>query len=150
MNKSMGPPTPRWPPTIFIMSVVVGYVPDATGWLAVRQAAQEAKWRDAELVVVNVVDAAGFSRPTAADEKDLDAIAADLTAAGVTFSIRQIEQSALTRAEELLNVAEETRAELIVVGVKRTSAVVKAMLGSTVQRVVIGAQCPVLSVRAEE
>jgi len=132
------------------MSVVVGYVPDATGWLAVRQAAQEAKWRATDVVVVNVVDAAGFTRPTAADEKNLDAIAADLTAAGVEFSIRQVEQSSTTRAEEILNIADETQAELIVVGVKRTSAVVKAVLGSTVQRVVAGAHCPVLSVRAED
>lgn len=132
------------------MSVVVGYVPDATGWLAVRQAVQQAKWRDTEVIVVNVVDAAGFSRPTAADEKNLDAIAADLTAAGVAFSIRQVEQSAATRAEEILKIADETQAELIVVGVKRTSAVVKAVLGSTVQRIVAGAHCPVLSVRSED
>ncbi len=132
------------------MSVVVGYVPDATGWLAVRQAVQEAKWRATDVVVVNVVDAAGFTRPTAADEKNLDAIAADLTADGVAFSIRQVEQSAATRAEEILAIADETQAELIVVGIKRTSALVKAVLGSTVQRVVAGAHCPVLSVRAED
>jgi nucleotide-binding universal stress UspA family protein len=132
------------------MSVVVGYVPDASGLLAVRQAAQEAKWRDTEVVVVNVVDAAGFVRPTAADEQNLDAIAANLTASGAAFTIRQIEQAASTPAEEILKIAEETGAELIVLGVKRRSAVAKAVLGSTVQRVLVGAQCPVLSVRSDE
>jgi nucleotide-binding universal stress UspA family protein len=132
------------------MSVVVGYVPGATGLLAVREAAREARWREAELVIVNVVNAAGYTRPTAADEKELDAIAAQLTTDEVQFSIRHVDQMSARTAETLLAIADETAAELIVVGVKRTSAVAKAVLGSTAQRVLLGAHCPVLSVRAEE
>src|SRR3954462_15100805 len=41
--------------TIPPMSVVVGYVPDATGLLALQEARQQAQWRATELVVVNVV-----------------------------------------------------------------------------------------------
>lgn len=133
------------------MSVVVGYVPDATGVLALREATQQARWRDAELVVVNVVGAAaGYSVPTAADEQNLDAVAARLTAEGTRFSIRQSEQTLDRPSEVILAVAAETGAELIVVGVRRTSPVVKAVLGSTVQRVLADAPCPVLCVRADE
>jgi nucleotide-binding universal stress UspA family protein len=128
------------------MSVVVGYVPGASGLSAVRHAAKEAQWRGTTLVVVNVLDAAGFARPTAADEKELDAVAAKLTADGVDFTIRQVDDESATAAQTLLSIAEETDAELIVVGVKRTSAVAKAVLGSTAQRVLLGANCPVLSV----
>jgi nucleotide-binding universal stress UspA family protein len=130
------------------MSVVVGYVPGATGLLAVRQAAQEALWRGTELVVVNVIDAAGYARPTAADERELDAVAAQLTDDGVRFTVRLVDQETTHTAQTLLAVAEETAAELIVVGIQRTSAVAKAVLGSTAQRVLLGARCPVLSVRA--
>jgi nucleotide-binding universal stress UspA family protein len=116
--------------------------------LAVRQAAQEALWRGTELVVVNVIDAAGYARPTAADERELDAVAAQLTEDGVRFTVRLVDQETTHTAQTLLAVAEETAAELIVVGIQRTSAVAKAVLGSTAQRVLLGARCPVLSVRA--
>lgn len=133
------------------MSVVVGYVPDETGLLAVRQAAQEARWRDTEIVVVNVVGAAGYTTPTAADEKTIDAIEAELVADGVRYAIRHIEDDGEQKpSDAILTAAEETNADLIVVGIKRRSAVAKAVLGSTAQRVLLGATCPVLAVRASE
>lgn len=132
------------------MSVVVGYVPDETGLLAVREGAQQARWRDSELILVNVVGAAGYVVPTAADEKTLDAVSERLTEQGVRFSIRQAEESAERPSEVILAVAEESAAELIVVGVRRTSPVAKAVLGSTVQRVLADASCPVLCVRASD
>ncbi|WP_375503545.1 universal stress protein [uncultured Jatrophihabitans sp.] len=133
------------------MSVVVGYVPDNSGLLAVRLAAQEATWRDTDVVVVNVVGAAGYTHPTAADEKVLDALDAELEELGVRHEIRTIEETSGARpAEVLLGAAEQSGAELIVVGLKRTSAVAKAVLGSTAQRVLLGARCPVLTVRAAD
>jgi nucleotide-binding universal stress UspA family protein len=48
----------------------------------------------------------------------------------------------------LLAAARDAGAELIVLGIKRRSPVVKAVLGSTVQRVLVDAHCPVLCVRA--
>jgi nucleotide-binding universal stress UspA family protein len=129
------------------MSVVVGYVPDATGLLAIDQAAQEARWRGTDVVVVNVISAAGFARPTAADEQTLDGVAERLRADGVPFAVRSIDQSERV-SDALLAVATETDAELIVVGMKRVSAVAKAVLGSTAQQVLAGATCPVLTVRA--
>ena len=133
------------------MSVIVGYVPDNTGLLAVRLAAQEAAWRDTDVVVVNVVGAVGYTHPTAADEVVLDALAAELTAAGVAHEIRTVEDTSGAKpGEVLLEVAEQPGTELIVVGIKRTSAVAKAVLGSTAQRVLMGAPCPVLTVRAAD
>src|SRR5581483_7275000 len=130
------------------MTVVVGYVPDATGLLAVDEAARQAQWRGTDVVLVNVVGPAGYSVPTAAEEKTIDAVSKRLADHGVAFSVRQPEQVLERPAEVLLEVAEETGAELIVVGVRRTSPVVKAVLGSTVQRVLADATCPVLCVRA--
>ena len=132
------------------MTVVVGYVPDATGLLAVDEAARQAQWRGTDVVLVNVVGPAGYSVPTAAEEKTIDAVSKRLADHGVAFSVRQPEQVLERPAEVLLEVAEETGADLIVVGVRRTSPVVKAVLGSTVQRVLADATCPVLCVRATD
>lgn len=131
------------------MSVVVGYVPDATGFRAVTEAAREAGWRGTELVIVNVVGEAGYTRPTSADEKDLDALSADLTARGVRHTVRHVDQQGGGNAsDEILRVAQQTGAELVVVGLQRRSAVAKALLGSNAQRLLLEAGCPVLAVRA--
>jgi nucleotide-binding universal stress UspA family protein len=130
------------------VSVVVGYVPDATGYLAVTEAARQARWRGTDVVVVNAVDSSGYVRPTAADQQDLDALAARLTADGVAFEIRHPDVGTSRAGEVILAVVAEVAAELVVVGIHRRSPVGKALLGSTAQRVLLDAPCPVLAVRA--
>jgi nucleotide-binding universal stress UspA family protein len=132
------------------VSVVVGYVPDATGFLAVTEAARQAQWRGTDVVVVNAVDSGGYQRPTAADEQQLDALAAKLTADGVQHEIRHLDVGTSRAGEVILAVAEEVGAELIVVGIHRRSPVGKMLLGSTAQRILLDAPCPVLAVRAPE
>ncbi len=130
------------------MTVVVGYVPTDTGFLAVTEAERQAAWRGTDLVIVNVVGTEGYATPTAADERDLDALTRNLTSRGTDFAIRHIESDVDDASDQILKVAAETNAELIVVGLQRRSAVAKALLGSNAQRILLGAACPVLSVRA--
>jgi len=132
------------------VTVVVGYVPDATGYLAVTEALREALWRKTDVVVVNAVDSVGYIRPTAADELDLDALAARLDAEGVRHSIRHLDIGSGTASDAVLGVAEEVGAELLVVGLHRRSPVGKALLGSNAQQILLNAGCPVLAVRADD
>src|SRR5664279_2538392 len=74
------------------MTVVVGYVPTETGFLAVTAAEREARAIDAPVVIVNVVGYSGYTVPTAADERDLDAVGAYLTAHGVRNSLRHFDE----------------------------------------------------------
>ena len=131
------------------MTVVVGYVPDATGYLAVTEAIREARWRQADIVVVNAVDTDGFNRPTAADERDLDAVDARLDAEGVPHSISSMDIGTGTASDAVLRVAGDVDAELLVIGMHRRSPVGKALLGSNAQRILLNASCPVLAVRAD-
>jgi nucleotide-binding universal stress UspA family protein len=132
------------------MTVVVGYVPDATGYLAVTEAARQARWRETDVVIVNAVDSAGYTRPTAADELDLDALAARLDTDGMPHSIRHLDIDDGTASDAVLGVAEEVGAELLVVGIRRRSPVGKALLGSNAQRIILNAACPVLTVRVDD
>ena len=132
------------------MTVVVGYVPDTTGYLAVTEGAREARWRKTDLVVVNAVDSVGYTRPTAADELDLEALSARLDTEGVAHRIRHLDVGADTAADAVLGVAQEVGAELLVVGMHRRSPVGKALLGSNAQRILLNATCPVLAVRADD
>ena len=132
------------------MTVVVGYVPDATGYLAVTEAVREAMWRGADVIVINAVDQAGYVRPTAADELDLDALAERLTSDGVPHEIRHVDIGTGQASDAILNAVEEAGADLVVVGMHRRSPVGKAFLGSNAQRVLLDAPCPVLAVRATD
>ena len=53
----------------------------------------------------------------------------------------------LDASEEILAVAREHRAELVVIGLRRRSPVGKLLMGSTAQRVLLDAHCPVLAVK---
>jgi nucleotide-binding universal stress UspA family protein len=50
-------------------------------------------------------------------------------------------------AEEVLRVADEVGASVIVIGLRRRSAVGKLLMGSSAQRILLDAQRPVLAVR---
>jgi nucleotide-binding universal stress UspA family protein len=127
------------------MTVVVGYVPTQTGFSAVTEAERQARWRDVAVVIVNIVGAAGYLVPTAADQPDLDAVVAHLSANGVRNSLRQITDDAAP-ADIIVRVALEVDASLIVLGLHQRSWIAKRVLGSTARSVVLAAACPVLIV----
>ncbi len=132
-------------------TIVVGYVPKPEGHAALRRAAEEARLRDARLVVVNSHRGGReFDRDDAVhSEEELGRIRAQLDEAGVAHEIRQLVRG-MDPADDLINVAEEVSAEFIVIGLRRRSPVGKLILGSNAQRVLLDAPCPVLAVKAEE
>ena len=78
-------------------------------------------------------------------ESDIrDAIAA-AAAVGVDASLRQYEGS--DAADQIIDASYEEDIELIVIGVRRRSPVGKLFLGSTAQRVILEAGCPVTAVK---
>ena len=132
-------------------TIVVGYVPKPEGHAALRRAAEEARLRNARLVVVNSHRGGReFDRDDAVEsEQDLEAIRAELSDAGVEHEIRQLVRG-MDPADDLVNVANDVDAEFIVIGLRRRSPVGKLILGSNAQRVLLDAPCPVLAVKADE
>jgi nucleotide-binding universal stress UspA family protein len=131
--------------------IVVGYVPKPEGHAALKLGAEEAKNRDASLVVVNSHRGGReFDRDDAVQsESQLEEVRDELKAAGVEFEIRQLVRG-MDPAEDLIHVAEELSADLIVIGLRRRSPVGKLILGSNAQRILLDAPCPVLAVKAAE
>ncbi|MFY9915877.1 MAG: universal stress protein [Nocardioidaceae bacterium] len=131
--------------------IVVGYVPKAEGHAALRLAAEEAKRRDASLVVVNSHRGGReFDREDAEEvETALEEVRDQLTKAGIEHEIRQLVRG-MDPAEDLINVAAEVSADFIVIGLRRRSPVGKLILGSNAQRILLDAPCPVLAVKAAE
>jgi len=126
-------------------SIVVGYVPKPEGRAALDQAVLEARLRDAEIVVV-------LSRRSAADhsgaEEEQSEVESILAGTGIRFEVRPL-ATAFDPAEDLITVAAEKRAELIVIGLRRRSPVGKLVLGSNSQRILLDAPCPVLAVKPD-
>jgi nucleotide-binding universal stress UspA family protein len=82
-------------------------------------------------------------------EAQLEEVRAALREAGVEHEVRQLVRG-LDPADDLVNVAAEVNADIIVIGLRRRSPVGKLILGSNAQRVLLDAPCPVLAVKAGE
>ena len=132
-------------------TIVVGYVPKPEGRAALRRAAEEAKLRGMRLVVVNSHRGGReFDRDDAIEsESQLEEVRSTLQTAGVEHEVRQLVRG-LDPADDLVNVANEVGADIIVIGLRRRSPVGKLILGSNAQRVLLDAPCPVLAVKAGE
>ena len=129
------------------MTIVVGYIPSPQGLAAVDAAIEEAQRRSDRLVVVNSGVLGDYSGPSFADPKDLDALDAQLGEKGIEHEVRQSTRG-LAPAEEILSVAAEVNADLIVIGVRKRSPLGKVVTGSTAQQVLLDATCAVLAVKA--
>lgn len=133
------------------MSIVVGYVATKEGKAALRAASAEARLRNARLVVINSNRGGrDLDRDDAARyEEELDLVRRQLDDAGVEHEVRQLVRG-VEPAEDLVKVAADTSAELIVIGLRRRTPVGKLILGSNAQRILLDAPCPVLAVKADE
>ena len=129
-------------------AVVVGYVPKPEGEAAVDQGIAEAKLRGAELIVVNSHRGGrDFDAETSSQaEQDLSALEAKLKESGLTYDVRQLVRG-FEPAEDLIGIAEDSDAVLIVIGLRRRTPVGKLILGSNAQRILLDAPCPVLAVK---
>lgn len=131
------------------MAVVVGFIPTPEGQAALVRGAEEARLRGTGLVVVASYDP--LQNPDRAAlqrfRDELATVEERLAGAGLDFEVRQMARGRLP-SEDILEVAEELDADLIVIGLRRRTAVGKLLLGSQAQQVLMDATCPVLCVKA--
>lgn len=126
------------------MSVVVGYLPSREGRAALAHGVEAALRQQVRLVVVS-------SREDTSDavEADLAPYAQRLSEDGLGYDVRHLPRSN-DPAEDLLQIAGEVGAIVIVIGLRRRSPVGKLILGSNAQRILLDATCPVLAVKGED
>ena len=126
--------------------IVVGWTPNAQGEAAIEAAVAEAGRRDAVLHVVNASSGDSYVDHKMADEEQLQALRDRLAGQGVEHEVVQ-RVGRLEPADEILEAADSLGAALIVRGVRRRTPVGKLLMGSTAQRVLLQAPCPVLAVK---
>ena len=129
------------------MSIVVGYIPTPEGEAAFERAVAEASKAAAKLVVVNSSRGDAVVDQRFAQEEQVSALEQRLDAAGVEHVLLQPLRGH-DAAAEVLDAADAHEADLIVIGLRKRSPVGKLIMGSTAQRILLEAHCPVLAVKA--
>lgn len=120
-------------------TVVVGYVPKPEGDAALDRAIQEARLRGSDVLVVN-----SSRRREGEQARELVDVRARLEDTGLGFEVREV-TGGFDAAEDIVDAAHE--GDLIVIGVRRRTPLGKLILGSSAQRILLDASCPVLTVK---
>ena len=128
------------------MSVLVGYAPNLEGRAAVERAVGECRLRETRLVVLLSQPRPPGATPVTA--ADVDELLAEFGASQLERKVRDADP-ALDLADQLLEAAEEPGTELMVIGLRRRSPVGKLILGTSAQRILLDAACPVLAVKVD-
>ena len=128
------------------MTVVVGYIPDKYGDAALAEGIEEARRRRTNLIVVNATRGdALIDRRYLGEEglADLEKRLADVN--DVDHEVRQAMGTDV--ADEMVKLATEVSAEVLVIGMRHRTPVGKMIMGSVAQQVLLDAPCPVLAVK---
>jgi nucleotide-binding universal stress UspA family protein len=129
------------------MPIVVGFVPSPEGQAALDRAIAEAQLRGRRLVVLNASRGDALVDARYASAAEWASVQQRLDDSGVEHEVTQAVE-ARDPADQLLQVARQTNAELIVIGLRRRTPVGKFIMGSSAQTVLLEAECPVLAVKA--
>jgi len=132
------------------MKIVVGFIKNAAGNAALDRAIEEAKLRQAKLVVVHSMEGGDKegAEEVLAYREELEAVARRLADLDIPHEIHEFVRG-LSPSEDLIQCARDEEADLIVIGMRRRSPVGKLLMGSNAQEILLDAECPVLAVKAK-
>jgi nucleotide-binding universal stress UspA family protein len=129
------------------VAIIVGYVPTPEGVAALDSAIEEARRRGRRLIVVNSSRGESLVDPRFATGAEWESVERRLTESGVEHELAQIVESK-DAADQILALARDLNAELIVIGLRRRTPVGKFIMGSQAQTILLQAECPVLAVKS--
>jgi nucleotide-binding universal stress UspA family protein len=129
------------------VTVLVGFLPTPEGEAAFAAGLEESRRRGAKLLVLNSPRGGAAVSTDAAPEQVVGELTARAESAGVEIEVRQSPHDG-EAADELIRVAQEADASVIVIGLRKRSPVGKLLMGSSAQRILLDADRPVLAVKA--
>lgn len=129
------------------MTIVVGYIPTPQGEAALTAAIAEARAHDDSILVINMSRDDRLVDARRADDTDLDRLDQELAESGVPHEVRRLEHG-VDSAEAILGAIDTEDVRMLVIGLRSRTPVGKLLLGSTAQRLLLEATCPVLAVKA--
>ncbi len=131
------------------MSVAVAHQHSPTGTIALIQAAREARMRQTELLVINIVDTLDLDSEEAVRAGLSEEIQRDLDNAKLSDTVWSLQVGAEDEdvASAVVALAVRGGAEVLVIGARRRSPVGKFLLGSATTSIILEAPMAVLVVK---
>ena len=129
------------------MTILVAYVPRPEGQAALDKGIEIAKRRNEPLMVVNASPGGRQEDLSKADVQDVERVEKLLAESGVNATFKQFVRgnSAVAEIEALV---ESLQVSVLVIGLRKRTAVGKLIMGSVAQEVLLSVSCPVLAVKA--
>jgi nucleotide-binding universal stress UspA family protein len=128
------------------MTVLVGFIPNPLGEAALTAAVSEARRRSEPLLVVNMSRDDVLVDAHRAGAEQLERVRRDLADLDLDFEVRRVEEGS-DASDVLLDIADREAVSVIVIGLRHRTPVGKLLLGSSAQRILLDATCPVLAVK---
>jgi nucleotide-binding universal stress UspA family protein len=128
-------------------TILAGFVRSPEGEAAIDAAVEEVRRRGGRLVVVHSARGNEDAHTVVQDRNALEKLLERLREQDVDVTVRDLARGN-DPADDLVEVAAEEKATLIVIGLRRRSPVGKLLLGSNAQEILLQADCPVLAVKA--
>lgn len=125
------------------MKILLAYVPSATSEAALDYTLSEAKTRGASVLVLASQTGAPAKASGVTDTRPLTERLAE---SGVEFELRTVPKRE-DPADDILRTVEAGGIDLVVLGIRKRTPIGKIILGSTSQRVIMEAPCPVVCVK---
>lgn len=129
------------------MTIVVAYAPRPEGQAALDKGIEIAKRRGEQLLVVNATPGGGDDEAMAGVQ-DVERIERLLDQEGLSAQFKQFGRGKRT-VDEIHALVETLPASLLIIGIRKRSAVGKLILGSVAQELLLSVPCPVLAVKAQ-
>lgn len=129
------------------MTIVIGFTPEPASTHALERGLVEAELRGESVLLVNATKGDAFVDTRYGSDTAIEELRRRLQDSGVVHEISQPMGPDI--AELVLEEAERVDASLIVIGLRHRTPVGKLLLGSTAQRILLDAECPVLAVKSE-
>ncbi len=129
------------------MTILVAYAPRPEGQAALDKGIEIAKRRHERLVVVNASPGGRHEDTSMADVQDVERVERLLAESGLEAEFKQFVRgnSAVAEIETLV---ETLQVSVLIIGLRKRSAVGKLILGSVAQEILLSVSCPVLAVKA--
>lgn len=129
------------------MTILVAYAPRPEGRAALEKGIELAKASKERLVVVNASPGGSKEDPSMADTMDVEQVETIVENCGIEAEFKQYVRGN-TAVEEIESLVESLNVSVLVIGLRKRSAVGKLILGSVAQDILLSVNCSVLAVKA--
>ena len=130
------------------MTILVAYVPRPEGQAALEKGIELAKERNEFLIVVNATPGGTGEDPSRADAQDVERVEQLISVSGIQSEFKQFVRGK-NAVEELEDMVATHQVSILVIGLRRRTAVGKLIMGSMAQEILMNISCPILAVKAD-